>query len=361
MIACKNCGKPAARAIGYCYDCVRKGHLETAMETHRRWRSKLRLPPEPPRQGLKCSTCVNECRIPRGFTGYCGVWRNVGHLKADFKVYAYLDPLPTNCVSTPVCPAATRRGFPFFTDTEGPEYGYYNLAVFAYGCTLDCLYCQNWEHKTDLFKVKEANYQELLGMALDPRVRCICYFGGDPTPQAPHFIRLSREVLNKTTSIKRICWETNGLANPNIMRLMAQLSLESGGIVKIDWKAWNPNVYKALTGIDGEKALKRLKENAKMIVEMGRDRSDPPLLVVSLLLVPLYITLEEVRGVAEFVASLGNVPLVLLAFHPSWLMSDLPTTSRKHAEEAVKVAREAGVKEVYLENVHLLSDAEYPF
>ncbi len=361
MIPCKNCGKPAARAVGYCYDCVKKGYLETAMETHRKWRSKLRLPPEPPKQGLKCSTCVNECKIPKGSTGYCGIWRNVGHLKADFKVYAYLDPLPTNCVSTPVCPAATSRGFPFFTDTEGPEYGYYNLAVFAYGCTLDCLYCQNWEHKTDLFKVKEANYQELLNMALDPKVRCICYFGGDPTPQAPHFIRLSREVLSKTTSIKRICWETNGLANPNIMKLMAQLSLESGGIVKIDWKAWNPNVYKALTGIDGEKALKRLKENAKMVAEMGKDRPDPPLLVVSLLLVPLYITLEEVRGVAEFVASLENVPLVLLGFHPSWLMSDLPTTSRKHAEEAFRVAREAGVKEVYIENVHLLSDAVYPF
>ena len=94
---------------------------------------------------------------------------------------------------------------------------------------------------------------------------------------------------------------------------------------------------------------------------MGKDRPDPPLLVISLLLVPLYITLEEVAKVAEFVASLGNVPMVLLAFYPTWKMADLPPTSRKHAEEAVKVAKEAGVKEVYLENVHLLSDADYPF
>lgn len=305
--------------------------------------------------------CINECRIPKGSVGYCGIWKNVGHLKADFKVYAYLDPLPTNCVATSVCPAATSRGYPFYTDTRGPEYGYYNLAVFAYGCTLDCLYCQNWEHKTDLFKVREANYEQLLETALDPKVRCICYFGGDPTPQSLHFIRLSRDVLSKTTSIKRICWETNGLANPIIMKLMAELSLESGGTVKIDWKAWDTNVYRALTGVDGNKALRRLKENAKMVTKIGKDRLDPPLLVISLLLVPLYVTLEEVRRVAEFVSTLDNVPLVLLAFHPSWLMSDLPTTSRKHAEEAVKVAKEAGVKEVYLENVHLLSDAEYPF
>ena len=49
-------------------------------------------------------------------------------------VYPYYDPLPTNCVAEPVCP-------------ERRHYGYYNLAVFFAGCNLDCLFCQNIEHK----------------------------------------------------------------------------------------------------------------------------------------------------------------------------------------------------------------------
>jgi len=94
---------------------------------------------------------------------------------------------------------------------------------------------------------------------------------------------------------------------------------------------------------------------------MGAGR-EPPLLVVSVLLIPLYITLEEVENIAKYVASLpGNVPMVLLAFYPSWFLKDLPTTSKRHMEEAIKVAKEAGVKEVYPANEWLLSDADYPF
>ncbi len=341
---------------------MKEGFVSEALENHERVRLRLGLPPRPPKEGLKCGLCVNDCRIPEGGLGYCGIWRNVGRLKADFKVYAYLDPLPTNCVATPVCPAATSRGYPRFTDVEGPELGYYNLAIFAYGCTLDCLFCQNWEHKTELFRVPESDFEGLLEAALDPKVRCLCFFGGDPTPQMLHFIRLSREVLSKSNDIKRICWETNGLADPKIMKLAAELSLRSGGIVKFDWKAWDPKVYEALTGVDGAKAVERLKENAKIIAEMGLKRSEPPLLVISVLLVPIYVTVEEVRKIAEFVASLpGDVPMVLLAFYPTWQMRDLPTTSREHAFEALKAAREAGVKEVYLGNEHLLGNAKYPF
>ncbi|NPA84978.1 MAG: radical SAM protein [Crenarchaeota archaeon] len=363
MVPCKACGKPASRAVGYCYECVKRGRLEEALKTHASARSRLGLPPAPPKGGVRCGVCVNGCEVPPGGVGYCGIWRNEGgKLKADLKAYSYLDPLPTNCVATPVCPAATPRGYPRYTDVKGPEVGYFNLAVFAYGCTLDCLFCQNWEHKTGLRSAKPARPERLVEEALKPEVRCVCFFGGDPTPQMPHFIRISREVLKRSNGIKRICWETNGLANPNIMKLAAELSLKSGGIVKVDWKAWDPNVYEALTGVDGRKALRRLKENTQMIAKMGLKRPDPPLLVVSTLLVPLYVTVEEVRRIAEYVASLpGNVPMVLLAFYPTWLMSDLPPTSRAHAEAALEAAREAGVREVYLENEHLLSDAEYPF
>ena len=81
--------------------------------------------------------------------GYCDVLLNIGgRLKhtarsGELASFTYLDPLPTNCVATPVCPAATGRGYPEYTDSEDPEYGYYNLAVFMGGARLTCVFCQN--------------------------------------------------------------------------------------------------------------------------------------------------------------------------------------------------------------------------
>ncbi|MEB2837152.1 MAG: hypothetical protein GSR80_001056 [Desulfurococcales archaeon] len=70
---------------------------------------------------------------------------------------------------------------------------------------------------------------DLVARALDPRVRCVCYFGGDPAPQAPMLVAASRRILREARGsgqrFKRICWETDGLENPAVMREMARVSV----------------------------------------------------------------------------------------------------------------------------------------
>ncbi len=359
--------------IGVCSRCLRekpREALRIAMEPHYHSRRRLRLPLDPPRgSGLKCSLCVNECTIPEGGYGYCGVRRVVNGVLGyrqgrSLLVYTYLDPHPTNCVAEPLCPATTSRGYPKYTRTPGVERGYYNLAVFAYGCTLDCLFCQNWEHKTALadesWRLHVKPLDDFVEESLNPYVTCICYFGGDPTPQIPLILEASKRIVEEArerNQVKRICWETNGLQSPAVMREMARLSLETGGIVKIDWKAWTPSIYQALTGVDGWKAVERLKENVKVVANMMSERDEPPLLVVSILLVPGYVDVEEVRGIASYIASVDErIPIVLLAFHPDYMLQDLPPTSRQHALKAIEAVREAGVREVYLGNEWLLGD-----
>ena len=161
-------------------------------------------------------------------------------------------------------------------------------------------------------------------------------------------------TTEKVKSIKRICWETNGLENPNIIREMARLSLESRGIIKIDWKAYTPSVYEALTGINGEKALQRIKENIRVISSMD-ERKEPPLLVVSTLVVPHYIDEEEVRGIARYLSRINPyIPYILLAFAPQHLMHDVPTTSKRQMERVCTIARKEGLKRVFIGNFWLL-------
>ena len=164
-------------------------------------------------------------------------------------------------------------------------------------------------------------------------------------------MRLSRIAVSLG---KRVCWETNGLENPSIMAEMAKLSAGSGGIVKIDWKAWSPELYSVLTGVDGHSALRRLRENVALVASMW-DGSDPPLLVVSTLVVPHYVDEGEVGPIAEFLASLNpDIPYVLLAFHPEHLMRDVPTTSRAQMERVLEAARSSGLRRVFVGNVWLL-------
>ncbi len=383
MTRCRLCGRESrliSDAIGVCLRCLRERPREALrypLETHHKWRRSIGLPEEPPRSGvLRCAYCVNQCGIGEGGYGYCGIVSNLGgrvalrpglyneRLAFYAVVHWYLDPHPTNCVATPVCPAATSAGYPRWSKTLGVEAGFYNLAVFFAGCSLDCLFCQNWEHKTMLRNPRQVvenarSVEELVEAAMDPRVTCVCFFGGDPTPHAPWVLRAARMIAERARRagvVKRICWETNGVATEPIMREMARISLETGGIVKIDLKAWTPSVYKALTGVD---AVERVRENVKLVAIMWREagKPEPPLLVASLLLVPGYVDLLEVRRWAEYLASLDpDIPLMLLAFHPDNLMRDLPPTSREHAFAAARVAKEAGLRRVFIGNSWLLRD-----
>jgi|UniRef100_A0A7J2U6M7 pyruvate formate lyase activating enzyme len=379
MGRCKLCGnssKIVSDVLGVCIECLRKRPEEAlpiAMKVHREYRKALGLPLEPPTSstGVKCSLCINECSIPLNGTGFCGVWKNVdGVLKPVEGLYYgvahyYLDPLPTNCVATPVCPAYTGAGYPRYALSQGTEYGYYNLAVFFAGCNLDCLFCQNWEHKNIIadtririkYKVSE---NELFEAAMASRVSCICYFGGDPGPHTIYALKVSKRIIEEAEErgvIKRICWETNGLVNENIMREMAKLSFISGGIVKIDWKAWTPAVYQALTGVDGWRAVKQLMKNIKIVADIASDKREIPLLVVSILLVPGYVDEEEVYSIAEYIAFIdSNTPIVLLAFHPNHLLRDLPPTSKSHAKKSVEAAHKAGLRRVFIGNEWLLGD-----
>ncbi len=380
MGTCRVCGSSGVTisdAIGVCVGCLRGKDEELTSKyfkvSHHNYRKRLGLPEEPPRgEGITCPICVNNCTIPEGGKGFCGYWRNsggrlepvVGRDRAV--VHWYLDGHPTNCVAGPVCPANTSRGYPEFTRSRGVEFGYYNLAVFFAGCSLDCIFCQNWEHKDMIVsplqrRLHTRGVEDLIAEARNPKVTCVCYFGGDPTPHSLYALKVSEAIVEearKRGEIKRICWETNGLENPAIMRKMARLSLASGGIVKIDWKAWTPAVYSALTGINGRKAVERVKENVKLVAELGKSREEPPLLVVSVLLVPGYVDEFEVRMIARYLASIDErTPLVLLAFYPNHLLRDLPTTSRNHAKKAREVAREEGLKEIYIGNEWLLSYA----
>jgi pyruvate formate lyase activating enzyme len=357
---CKICGKERilTETLGVCSLCIlekKEKSLPLIRKVHYKTREEFHLPPFPPRdeEGIQCNLCVNRCRIGEGKYGYCGLKINEkGKIKHIFGVKEalldwYYDPLPTNCVAAWVC-AATGCGYPKYSITKGTEYGYKNLAVFYRACTFNCLYCQNWHFK---LPKKRGMKPEELASYVDTRTTCICYFGGDPTAQIIHAIKASEIALNKKRGILRICYETNGSLNPRIMKKIGSQALYSGGTVKIDLKALREEIHFALTGSSNEWTI----QNIKILSELSEERREPPPLAVSTLLVPGYIMPDEVELIANYLKELDpHIPYTLLAFYPNFHINDLPPTSKKHAEDAMRIALNSGLKRVRVGNIHLL-------
>jgi pyruvate formate lyase activating enzyme len=366
-VKCRFCGKASKfipEIMPVCLDCIRS-QPDTVMpfieECHEKTRLEYGLPGKPPKaeEGIECGRCVNQCIIPAGQRGYCGLkenkdgkLRHIAGVAPGGMVSWYYDSLPTNCVADWVCPGGSDCGYPDYSYSKGPELGYRNLAVFYEACSFNCLFCQNWQFKKRLYPKSTKSADELAG-AVKNDTACICYFGGDPTPQLDHAIAASRIALeNAKGRILRICWETNGSMSRNLLKKAAQLSLESGGCIKFDIKAYDDNLNRALCGASNEYTL----DNFRWLASLSKQRPDPPLLVASTLLVPGYIDVEEVTKIADFIAALDpQIPYTLLGFYPSFMMYDLPATSVDHAKQALEAAKSAGLKRVKIGNRHLLS------
>jgi pyruvate formate lyase activating enzyme len=187
---------------------------------------------------------------------------------------------------------------------------------------------------------------------VDEKTSCICYFGGDPTPQLQFSLDASRKALEANKGrILRICWETNGSMHKSLLDAMVKLALDSGGCIKFDLKAWDENLHIALTG----NTNKRTIENFSRAGEKLGWRPTPPLLIASTLLVPGYIDETEIRSIATFIASINpDIPYSLLGFYPHFYMSDIPLTQKAVALRCLEAARDEGLKNVRIGNLHLL-------
>ncbi|MHA1270376.1 MAG: radical SAM protein [Candidatus Helarchaeota archaeon] len=369
---CKVCGTRdsiVSKNLGVCYKCLINGNpkaINLVKNLRKKNRLKYNLPAEVPKQtdGISCNWCQNKCIVNKG-TSYCGLVSNKnGKLSrfAGIKIGLaswYYDALPTNCVSDWVCPAGSNCGYPKYSVKKGPEYGYYNLAVFYGSCTFDCLFCQNSQYKKYLNSKNYLISTNELANKVHEKVSCICYFGGDPSSQVIHSILTSKIALKnakKKNRILRICWETNGSSNNKIIAKMAELALESGGNIKVDLKCFTEQLNISLCGVSNKQTL----QNFEFLNTFIEKRPDVPFLIASTLLIPGYIDIQEIDLISKFIVNLNpEIPYRLLGFFPHYLMSDLPRTSLEHAKRCLNIAKRNGLKNVSIGNTGLLSNEKY--
>jgi len=364
MGACKFCNRTSnliSSTLSVCRDCILeynwiqvKKHISAV---HKQVRSLVGLPEKPPKATkhkikLSCYNCINKCNLSENDVSYCGL-RNVkksesGELPIPTKtkgyIHGYTDPNPTNCCNSWFCPAGTSQGYPKYSNCNGPEFGTLSYAAFLYGCSFNCLFCQNWSHK-NFSKKNLVDVETLANQVIkNEKITCLCYFGGTPEAQLPFSINLAEKILEKKKI--RICWEWNGSGNQEWVDKCMKIALKSGGNIKFDLKAYNEKLNIALCGVSNKRTL----ENFKFLADnyFGTRGKEMPELSACTLMVPGYVNHEEVELIANFISEINpKIPYSLLVFHGDYQMKDLPITPRKQAEKCLKVARE------YLKNVQI--------
>lgn len=363
MGTCRFCGKTEAlisEILQVCRNCILEGEWNKIkthiLSVHEQVRKLVNLPKEPPKAErpnikLSCNYCMNECSLSEDDISYCGLRNIQAEKREDLPfpskskgyIHGYIDPNPTNCCNAWFCPAGSSVGFPEYSDYKGAEFGTFSYAAFLYGCTFDCLFCQNSSHKhfskRNLFDVETLANQ----IVRNKDITCICYFGGTPEPQLPFSINLSKKILENIKQEDknrkfRVCWEWNGSGNKKLIEKCMQIAIESGGNIKFDLKTYNEKLNFALCGVSNKRTL----ENFKFLAEnyFGNRGFEMPEMSACTLLVPGYTTSEEVGLIAKYISSINkNIPYSLLIFHGDYQMRDLRVTPRDQVLKCLKIAK----------------------
>jgi pyruvate formate lyase activating enzyme len=305
---------------------------------------------------VQCRLCPNECLLQPEDRGRC---RNRVNKDGTLHTLAY-----GNACSFRVDPIEKKPVFHFLPST----------AIFSFaasGCGFRCLNCQNWEisqrrpeetkdadgesvrltperiaRPLTLSDVERCSLLPEDVVALAKHLRCpsVAYTYTEPSVWFEYMLDTARLV--RAAGLKNV-WVTCGyIQQPPLLELCRYLDAAT-----VDLKGFDPQVYGTLNS-------GKLQPILDTLVTLKRAGV---WLEVSMLVVPTYTDdLETIRRMCGWlVEQLGpDCPLHFLRFHPAHKLTHLPPTPTDVLLEAQAIARESGLRYVYVGNAPGTAGAE---
>ncbi len=276
---------------------------------------------------IVCDLCPRECHLKPGDRGFCFVRQNV-----DGEMM-----LTTYGRSTGFCidPIEKKPLNHFLPGTSVLSFG-------TAGCNLTCKFCQNW----DMSKSREmdtladaASPETLARAAVDLGCRSIAYTYNDPVIFLEYAIDVAKACREQ--GIRSVAVSA-GYVTPEAGReFFAHMDAAN-----IDLKGFTEDFYRTLCSAHLQPVLDTL---------MYLRHETDVWIEITTLLIPGHNDSEaeiaaECRWMFE---NLGpDVPLHFSAFHPDWRMRDVMRTPHKILGRARRIALDAGLRYVYVGNVH---------
>ena len=273
---------------------------------------------------VRCRLCPHNCIIKEGRRGVCNVRENIGG-KLYTLVYAA-------CSSANVDPIEKKPLFHFYP-------GSMVYSISTVGCNLKCMHCQN-------YSISQALPEEAFLVEIPPekiveeakkKSDGIAFTYNEPTIWWEYAYDVSR--IAKKNNLYTV-FVTNGYINEEPLREISSY-LDAANV---DIKAMSDEFYRKIA----KGRLEPVLNAAKLYKEMGIH------LEMTYLVIPTKNDSEkEIKKFVEWVVNnFGEEQVIhFTAFYPSYKMLHVPPTPLKKLLKAYEIAKEEGLKFVYLGNV----------
>lgn len=275
---------------------------------------------------VQCVACARRCQIGEGQVGLCGIRGVVGGelylLNYGRIITGHIDPIEKKPV------IHYRPGSKIFS-------------IATTGCSWLCSYCQNQDisqrRKVEGIEMEPRGVVEL---AVENRCEGIAYTYNEPSI----FMEYARDV-GKEAHEKGIfnIFVSNGFETPESASVMSEFL----DCLTVDFKGSGETGFvRRYIGIPNAdpiyQTLLEVKNKTKIHTE-----------ITDLIVPELGDDLASARKLSRWVYdNLGpDTPIHFLRFHPDYKMMDVPLTPVKTLEKHLAVAKEEGLRYVYIGNV----------
>ncbi|HEX3753848.1 MAG TPA: AmmeMemoRadiSam system radical SAM enzyme [Rhizomicrobium sp.] len=276
---------------------------------------------------VRCDVCPRECKLHEGQRGLCFVRaaRNGEIVLTSWGRSSgfCVDPIEKKPLNH------------FLPGTPVLSFG-------TAGCNLACAFCQNWDisKSRDIDRLADRATPETLAAAAK-RLGCrsVAFTYNDPTIFFEYAIDVAQachEAGIKTVSV------TAGYMSP-APRAEFYRHVDAANV---DLKAFSEEFYSKITKGHLQpvlETLEYLKHETKVWFE-----------ITTLLIPGENDSPKEIEAMSRWIMDrLGpDVPLHFTAFHPDYRMTDKSSTPPQTLNRARRIAREHGIRHVYVGNVH---------
>ncbi|HTO93314.1 MAG TPA: AmmeMemoRadiSam system radical SAM enzyme [Bacteroidota bacterium] len=276
-------------------------------------------------EGLRCLKCPHGCVLGEGESGIC---RNRVNYRGKLYSIAYGNPCAVH-----VDPIEKKPLFHFLPSTRA-------FSIAAAGCNLRCLNCQNWE-------ISQRSPRETENADLMPdRAVAACAASGCASiaytysePNTFYEYAYDTAAIARRRGIRNV-WKSSGYINEQPLRRLCRVI----DAANIDLKGFDDDLY--------------LKLNSARLAPVLRTleilREEGIWLEITNLIVPAWTDdLDVIRKMCDWLAghSLQDAPLHFSRFTPLYKLSQLAPTPVATLEKAHAIARQAGLRYVYIGNV----------
>jgi pyruvate formate lyase activating enzyme len=226
---------------------------------------------------------------------------------------------------------------PFFHVMPGER----AFSIAVAGCNMRCLFCQNWQisqSRSDETQNYDMSPEDIVDAAIKNNCRFITYTYTEPTVFYEYMLDISR--LAKIKGLKNTM-HSCGYINPEPLKEL----LGYMDAVNVDLKGFNEDFYNRM-GMMAQ--LGPVLETLKTIKQAG-----VWLEITNLLIPGSNDDPEEIKKMCAWIRdNLGDeTPLHFSRFMPAFKLQNLPPTPLEKLYEAYQIAKDAGLKYVYLGNV----------